>query len=245
MKQLIAARGARRAKQEKCHMKHPVRTFAFVVAGLLTVGCSERDAVQPDTSPQGVEGGTVVTTLNCTGNVAARTLSCSPSELTPSGLKLAVIVGGQNGNVKITTSAPAYDAGTSHFTFGTTLQVPRDMWPADRAAFQEYWEEQTERVVIDETIRNFLMGLVMLVNVAWPLRVFAPIHRWFVTAFLPPVFREQMHLAWTEKDQRRFERIMRGIGWVSRKLPRRIRNWPIYLNLWDLRRRVRRGRPLV
>ncbi|HET7736413.1 MAG TPA: oxygenase MpaB family protein [Nocardioidaceae bacterium] len=130
-------------------------------------------------------------------------------------------------------------------SFGTTLQVQPEMWPADRAAFQEYWDEQESKVVIDDTIRSFLMGLVMLVNVAWPLRVFAPLHRWFVTAFLPQAFRDQMHLTWTEKDQRRFLRVMRGIGWVTRKLPQRIRNWPVYLNLWDLRRRVRTGRPLV
>ena len=130
-------------------------------------------------------------------------------------------------------------------TFGTTLQVPPEMWPADRAAFQNYWDEQSSKVVIDDAIRRFLMGLVMLVNVAWPLRAFAPLHRWFVTAFLPPAFREQMHLTWTERDQRRFVRVMRGIGWVSRKLPQRVRNWPVFLNLWDLRRRVRKGKSLV
>ena len=103
-------------------MKHPVRKFSFVIAGLLATGCSDKGAVQPDSSQKIPESGTVVTTLNCIGNVAARTVSCSPSEVTPSGLKLAVIVGGQNGNVKISTGGPAYDAGTSHFTFGATLQ---------------------------------------------------------------------------------------------------------------------------
>ncbi len=102
-------------------MKYPARVFAFAVVGLFTAGCSDREAVQPDISQKTAEGGTVVTTLNCIGDVAARTVSCSPSVTNPPGLKLAVIVGGQNGNVKIATGAPAYDAGTLHFTFGTTL----------------------------------------------------------------------------------------------------------------------------
>ena len=29
--------------------------------------------------------------------------------------------------------------------FGTTLQVPQDMWPADRAAFARYWDEAVTR----------------------------------------------------------------------------------------------------
>ena len=27
---------------------------------------------------------------------------------------------------------------------GTTLQVPEEMWPADRAAFDEYWQQSLD-----------------------------------------------------------------------------------------------------
>src|ERR1700757_3369745 len=39
---------------------------------------------------------------------------------------------------------------------GTTLQVPSEMWPADRAAFDEYWHGSLEQVHIDDTIRDYL-----------------------------------------------------------------------------------------
>ena len=102
-------------------MKPPVRFAAFVFAGLLAAACSDQGPARSkgvETTPS-LEP---VATFNCTGDVAARTVSCSPSVTNPSGLKLAVIVGGQNGNVKIATGAPTYNSGTSEFTFATTLQ---------------------------------------------------------------------------------------------------------------------------
>ena len=39
---------------------------------------------------------------------------------------------------------------------GTTLQVPADMWPADRAAFDRYWQESLAKVHIDDTVREYL-----------------------------------------------------------------------------------------
>ena len=43
---------------------------------------------------------------------------------------------------------PHYSPRASHS--GTTLQVPREMWPADRAAFDRYWEESMAKVHIDD-----------------------------------------------------------------------------------------------
>src|SRR6185312_14789845 len=39
---------------------------------------------------------------------------------------------------------------------GTTLQVSEDMWPADRAAFDRYWQESLAKVHIDDTVREYL-----------------------------------------------------------------------------------------
>lgn len=44
--------------------------------------------------------------------------------------------------------------------FGTTLQMRQRMWPADRAAFDLYWEEALGRVAIDPAVRAYLHGLV-------------------------------------------------------------------------------------
>src|ERR1700738_2367343 len=44
---------------------------------------------------------------------------------------------------------------------GSTLQVPPEMWPADRAAFDPYWNEQLEKVHIDDAVRNYLYPIAV------------------------------------------------------------------------------------
>lgn len=57
--------------------------------------------------------------LSCTGSRVAKTVSCG--EELPAGLG-AVIIGGQNTYVKVTTSNVSYDAGTQTFRFDATIQ---------------------------------------------------------------------------------------------------------------------------
>src|SRR6202000_281419 len=46
-------------------------------------------------------------------------------------------------------------------TLGPTLQVPPEMWPADRAAFDKYWQESLDKVHIDDTVREFLYPIAV------------------------------------------------------------------------------------
>ncbi|WP_440313324.1 oxygenase MpaB family protein [Mycobacterium tuberculosis] len=46
-----------------------------------------------------------------------------------------------------------YRAGMA---MGTTLQVPPQMWPPDRAAFDRYWRQSLDRVHIDDVVRDYL-----------------------------------------------------------------------------------------
>ncbi len=41
-------------------------------------------------------------------------------------------------------------------TLGTTLQVPAEMWPADRKAFDEYWQESLDQIHIDDAVHEYL-----------------------------------------------------------------------------------------
>ena len=128
----------------------------------------------------------------------------------------------------------------------TTLQVPATMWPVDRAAFQRYWESGRDEVAIDDAARTYLHGLVRFTFLPWPLRVvLGPAHQFVVTGFLPQQFRDEMRLPWTDADQRRFNRVMAGIGAVSRRLPGPVRRFPINFYLTDMRIRRRFGRRLV
>ena len=81
------------------------------------------------------------------------------------------------------------------------LQVPREMWPADRAAFDRYWDESMAKVHIDDAVREYL----------WPIaagrvrgaRLPASVQRrldnfnlLITTGFLPQRFRDEMRLDW-------------------------------------------------
>ena len=46
-------------------------------------------------------------------------------------------------------------------TLGTTLQVPPEMWPPDRAAFDKYRQESLEKVHIDDAVREYLYPIAV------------------------------------------------------------------------------------
>ena len=63
--------------------------------------------------------------------------------------------------------------------------------------------------------------------------------------FLAPVFREQLGISWSTADQGRFEAFFTTVSLANTMLPLSLRQAPARLSLWDVRRRVRRGRELV
>ncbi|GAB2734166.1 oxygenase MpaB family protein [Salinifilum aidingensis] len=129
---------------------------------------------------------------------------------------------------------------------GTTLQVRRQMWPSSREEFEQYWQQSLEKVSIDPPVRDMLLAVADLEFLPAVLRIpFARFNRFVTTGFLPPTFREQMGLRWGERDQRRFDRLTRGVGAVALRLPAPVRRFPLNAFLADLRWRMRRGKPLV
>jgi uncharacterized protein (DUF2236 family) len=129
--------------------------------------------------------------------------------------------------------------------YGTGLQVPRELWPADREAFQAYWDDQFDQLVLDEEVRRYLLALLRFRMVS---PVFYPAARFMTfmnTGFLPEPLRSAMGLSWTDAQERRFRRINRTTGAVSRRLPPTLRAVPFNTFLWDMRRRRRAGKPLV
>ena len=129
--------------------------------------------------------------------------------------------------------------------FGTTLQVPADAWPPDRAAFATYWQEGLSRARIDPPVRDYLMRLTRGDNLPRPLRRLGERNVFVTTGFLPPELRDAMGLEWDAERQARFDRMLRRAGRVERALPTALRIFPFNALLADLRRRLRRGRPLV
>ncbi|EHR51198.1 hypothetical protein SacmaDRAFT_2962 [Saccharomonospora marina XMU15] len=129
---------------------------------------------------------------------------------------------------------------------GTTLQVRPEMWPADRAAFERYWEQALEKISIDETVRGYLYDLAMVRFLPRPLSMLlGPFNRFVTTGFLPQRFREEMRLDWSPRHQRRFDRFMKVLAAVVMRQPRVLREFPYNFYLWDVRRRMRKGKPLI
>src|SRR5699024_9774714 len=127
-------------------------------------------------------------------------------------------------------------------TFGTTLQVPNRMWAADRDAFVEYWNDAVSRVSLDDTVREYLRDLIELRFLPAPLRVpFGRLNRFVTTGFLPPRFRAEMRLPWSQLQQRQFERLMRLPALLVQHSPGPVRRFPFNLLLCDLPRRVSSG----
>jgi uncharacterized protein (DUF2236 family) len=130
--------------------------------------------------------------------------------------------------------------------FGTTLQVRENMWPKTRAEFAEYWEAGVARAAIDDKMRRYLDALTRLENLPKPVqRLSAERSLFFTKGFLPPLFREQMEYEWSAADQELFDRKLRRLGQIDRKLSTSLKILPFSALLWDMRRRQRKGAPLV
>ena len=129
---------------------------------------------------------------------------------------------------------------------GTTLQVPEDMWPADRVAFDEYWKRSLDELRIDPPVRRHLYGVASLAFLPWPLRVIAgPLNLFATTGFLGDEFRAYMQLPWTRSQQRRFEWLLTALRLADRIIPRQVWLLGYEMYLRDMRSRARRGRRIV
>jgi uncharacterized protein (DUF2236 family) len=133
---------------------------------------------------------------------------------------------------------------------GTTLQVPEDMWPKDRAAFDRYWQESLEKVHIDDAVREYLWPIAAgrIRGVKLPRRLQQALDNFnllITTGFLPQQFRDEMQLEWNAGKQRQFDRLIRVLSTVNHLLPRFIRQFPFNVLLKDVDWRIRTGRPLV
>lgn len=130
--------------------------------------------------------------------------------------------------------------------FGTTLQVRENMWPKDRAAFAEYWEEGVKRAAIDDAMRRYLTSLTMMENLPKAAqRVGAQRSLFYTKGFLPPLFREQMEWSWSADEEALFTKRLQRLGRMDRRLPTSVKVLPFSALLWDMRRRHRKGTPLV
>jgi uncharacterized protein (DUF2236 family) len=151
------------------------------------------------------------------------------------------------GEIDDQTAEQLFDEGIA---LGTMLQVPREMWPADQAAFDRYWDESMAQVHIDDEVRDFLWpiaaGRVRGVKLpAFVQRRLDDFNLLITGGFLPQRFRDEMAMDWDADKQRRFDRLMKRIRFVNDALPTVVRQFPFNWMLKDLDWRIRTGRSLV
>jgi uncharacterized protein (DUF2236 family) len=123
------------------------------------------------------------------------------------------------------------------------------MWPADRAAFDEYWRRSLDQVHIDDTIRDYLYPIAAA-RVGLPLprtlrRLAEKLALLITTGFLPQRFRDEMRMPWDARRQRWFDRLMATVRVANTLAPGFVRRFPFNLLLVDLDWRIRTNRPLV
>ncbi|BDD84806.1 hypothetical protein TPB0596_45690 [Tsukamurella pulmonis] len=144
---------------------------------------------------------------------------------------------------------PAHQAESfyqSCATLGTTLQVPREMWPATRAEFDEYWVRACGETSLDEPVAAYLDDLLNLRMINPPMRlVFGGLLKFLTAGSLAPYFREQMGVRWSAADQRRFDNLFLFVGFVNRFVPRFLRFGPTHALMLDLRHRIAAEKPLI
>jgi uncharacterized protein (DUF2236 family) len=132
-------------------------------------------------------------------------------------------------------------------TLGTTLNVKPQMWPADRAEFELYWNEQLGSIRIDPIVRDhllaiadlsFLRGHVGPVGSMVHLTL-GKLYLFMTTGSLPQPFRDEMGLPWSPAHQRAFDHIRRIVALADRVAP--LPKLLMHAQVADLRIRRRVG----
>lgn len=135
--------------------------------------------------------------------------------------------------------------------FGTVLQMRPEMWPPDREAFDRYWQQQLDtNISIDAPVRKYLYRIAAVrargVTLPGPLHKLVEAPSLFITTgFLPQRFRDEMRLPWDSGKQRQFDALIAALRVVNNLTPGPVRRFPFNALMWDMRWRMRTGRPLV
>jgi uncharacterized protein (DUF2236 family) len=106
---------------------------------------------------------------------------------------------------------------------GMSLQLPRDAWPADRAAFDRYWNATLPTLEVGDDARAVAAELLAARAAPWWLRVMLPATREFTAFLLPPRLRDAYGLPHHPLRGRAVVALARALVRVA---PRRLRELP-------------------
>ena len=125
---------------------------------------------------------------------------------------------------------------------GTALQVPAGKWPADRAAFQAYWDQMVDRLEVSDEARRVAHDLLSAEHAPLLLKAAMPLNRYLTAAWMPERLRAEFGLHWDAGAQRRYD-VMKRVGApLYRLLPVPLRQAPKSYYLRDMRKRLAASR---
>lgn len=122
-------------------------------------------------------------------------------------------------------------------TLGTALQVPPSDWPADRAAFADYWSGALDALQVTDDARAIAHDLFRPNSAPLWLRAGLPLAGLLTASLLPAHLREAYGIEWNRSRRRRALVAWGVIRSLVRVLPRRVRTWPARHYLRVLRSR--------
>ncbi|MFE7224699.1 oxygenase MpaB family protein [Nocardioides sp. NPDC057577] len=128
--------------------------------------------------------------------------------------------------------------------FGNALQVRPEQWPETLEEFDAYWEQKIADLEPDPAVQDFCHRLITQGAPVW-LRWMTPLQALLDRGNLDPHTREILGFEWTAKDQQRYDLFWRAFPPIYRRMPRRLRQFPARLTLWDMRRRMRTGARVI
>lgn len=114
----------------------------------------------------------------------------------------------------------------SYAVLGTALGMPEDAWPADRQAFQRYWDRQLATLDVTAEARRIMVELFAARRAPAWLRTAMPVAQFLTAGLLPAQLRSQLDVAWDSTDARREDFLWRSLRGIYPRLPRGLRHAP-------------------
>ncbi|PPF20063.1 oxygenase MpaB family protein [Rathayibacter rathayi] len=134
------------------------------------------------------------------------------------------------------TEEEADDIVRRSVVVGAALQMPEELWPDSRAAFDAYWQRELGRLEVTPAARRVAQDLLGPSIAAWYLRPLGPYLRLMTAGLLPAELREPFGFRWSARQEARFERAVGCTFAIYRRLPAAFRTAPSRYYLARVRR---------
>ncbi|GAB2724072.1 oxygenase MpaB family protein [Arthrobacter bambusae] len=109
---------------------------------------------------------------------------------------------------------------------GTALQLPAELWPADRPAFARYLDESLRNLEPDAAALRVAHELLYPTSGPFLMRLSMPLVRLLTAGLLPEELRAGFGLPWKPRHRRSFDGTIRLLAAAYPRLPEKVRHWP-------------------